>query len=80
MEESWTEIWSVGTGRSRMYCGVAESDGEFAVDIFSGDTCVSSEVFGTRSAAITAAHSSQRRFVAAALAPAPAEHGMQVSA
>jgi hypothetical protein len=73
MADSWTEIWSVGSGRSRMYCGVAETDGEYAVDIFSGDTCVSSDVFGTRSAAMLAAHSSQRRFLAAAMAPAPAE-------
>lgn len=41
----WTEIWSQGQGRSRVYCGVARTEVEFAVDLFHGDTCVASWVF-----------------------------------
>ena len=62
MDNSWAEIWSVGSGRSRMYCGIAETFGEFAVDLFTGDTCVSSQVFATRGEATMAAHALKRQY------------------
>jgi hypothetical protein len=43
--EEWTEIWSEGKGPARVYCGVATTETEFAVDLFHGDTCVASWVF-----------------------------------
>jgi len=69
MDNTWAEIWSVGSGRSRLYCGIAESFGEFAVDLFTGDTCVSSQVFATRAEAAAAAHALKRQYPAP---PAPA--------
>jgi hypothetical protein len=62
MDNSWAEIWSVGSGRSRMYCGIAETFGEFAVDLFTGDTCVSSQVFVTKAEAAAAAHALRRQY------------------
>lgn len=44
-QESWTEIWSSGYGRDRSYCGIAETEDGFAVDVFEGDTCVASVIF-----------------------------------
>lgn len=52
-----------------MYCGIAETFGEFAVDLFTGDTCVSSQVFATKAEAAAAAHALRRRYQ---LASAPA--------
>lgn len=45
--EPWTEIWSAGYGRDRSYCGIAETEEGFAVDVFHGDTCVASTVHAT---------------------------------
>jgi len=61
VNNSWTEIWSVGSGRSRVYCGIAEAFAEFAVDLFAGDTCVSSDVFTTRDEASMAGHMLKRQ-------------------
>jgi len=44
----WTEAWSFGSGRSRMYCGISRTDEGYAVDVFSGDTCVDSVPCRTR--------------------------------
>lgn len=78
MADSWTEMWSIGGGRARTYCGVAEAEGEFAVDLFSGDTCLSSEVFGTRPEAARAAQALHRRYLAPLLSYPDA--GMSASA
>ncbi len=43
-EESWTEVWSAGSGPARSYCGIAVTEDGFAVDVFHGDTCVDSTV------------------------------------
>lgn len=63
MADSWTEIWSIGGGRARTYCGIAEAEGEFAVDLFSGDTCLSSDVFSTRAEAVQTAQAMHRRYL-----------------
>lgn len=55
MADWWTEEWSVGTGRSRVYCGIARTDDGYAVDVFRGDTCIDSFVFDTRTDARRAA-------------------------
>lgn len=47
-KEPWTEIWSAGYGRDRSYCGIAETEEGFAVDVFHGDTCVASTVHASR--------------------------------
>ena len=53
MNDAWREVWSVGTGRSRLYCGIAKTVDGYAVDVFEGDTCVESATFLTR---LEAAH------------------------
>ena len=62
MARSWTEVWSVGSGQSRRYCGIARTQEGYAVDVFEGDTCLESEVHATRKDAVERA-----------LAMAPAE-------
>jgi hypothetical protein len=57
----WTEIWSVGRGADRVYCGVARTDEGFAVDVFHGDTCIESKVFDSRIDAVKAASAFERR-------------------
>ena len=78
MEDFWTEIWSVGGGRARTYCGIAEAEGEFAVDLFSGDTCLSSEVFATRSEAVRTAHALHGRYITP-LRQSPYDAGLSAS-
>ena len=51
----WTEIWSVGGGSNRVYCGVALTEEGFAVDLFRGDTCIESRVLASRMDAVQAA-------------------------
>lgn len=63
MADSWTEMWTIGGGRARTYCGIAEAEGEFAVDLFSGDTCLSSEVFATQPEAVRSAQGLHRRYL-----------------
>jgi len=55
MADRWMEEWSVGTGRSRVYCGIARTEDGYAVDVFRGDTCIDSFVFNTRTDARRAA-------------------------
>lgn len=47
MTETWTELWSIGSGRSRTYCGIAHTEDGFAVDVFDGDICVESHHYNT---------------------------------
>lgn len=69
---SWTELWSVGDGGSRMYCGIARTEEGFAVDVFRGDSCVASQVHGSRSEAERAARAIARRYMRSRLdAPIP---------
>ncbi|GEM_PF-2635011 len=62
-QESWREIWSSGHGRDRSYCGIAETEDGFAVDVFEGDTCVASVVFTSHSDAHQAAVRCRSRYV-----------------
>jgi hypothetical protein len=62
MIEWWTEMWSFGQGRSRVYCGVAETDEGFAVDVFYGDTCLESFEKPTRGEAVRAAGELRRQY------------------
>ncbi len=62
-QERWTEIWSSGYGRDRSYCGIAETEEGFAVDVFEGDTCVASVVFDSQADAEDAAMRLRSRYV-----------------
>lgn len=62
-QEPWTEIWSKGRGRDRSYCGIAETEDGYAVDVFQGDTCVASSIFNTRDEAEHAAMQLQSRYL-----------------
>jgi hypothetical protein len=57
----WTEIWSVGRGSDRVYCGIARTEDGFAVDLFCGDTCIESRVVETRADAVKTAGALERR-------------------
>lgn len=70
-EESWTEVWSAGDGRDRSYCGIAETDDGFAVDVFQGDTCVASSIFESHDDAIKAASRMRARYLRNATFPTP---------
>lgn len=70
-EELWVEIWSTGHGRERSYCGIAETDEGFAVDVFQGDTCVASSTFESRADAERAAGQMQSRYQRGPLAYTP---------
>jgi len=71
-EESWTEIWSTGHGRERSYCGIAETDDGFAVDVFQGDTCVASSTCDSRAEAERLARQMKSRYLPASIAFTPA--------
>lgn len=73
MNEWWTEIWSVGRGANRLYCGVALTEEGFAVDVFRGDTCLDSWIFETREAAVKAAAAQERRHTRQSPPPAARE-------
>ena len=62
MADSWTELWSIGAGRSRIYCGIARTEEGFAVDVFHGDWCIDSEVHATRATAVRAALARERQY------------------
>lgn len=66
-QDSWTEIWSEGHGRSRSYCGIAGTEDGFAVDLFRGDTCLSSATYGTWQDAERAAEALRARYVVSAI-------------
>ena len=57
----WTEIWSVGRGPNRVYCGIARTEEGFAVDLFCGDTCIESREVESRDDAVKAAGVLERR-------------------
>jgi hypothetical protein len=58
------EVWSIGEGRSRVYCGVAATDDGFAVDVFRGDTCLESVDRSTQGEAVHQAGALRRRYEA----------------
>ncbi len=62
MVETWTELWSVRTGRSRTYCGVARTADGFVVYVFRDDTRIASEEHATRERAVRAALARERDF------------------
>lgn len=64
-QEQWTELWSSGYGRDRAYCGIAETEDGFAVDMFEGDTCVASALFNSYTDAEDAAMRLRSRYVRA---------------
>lgn len=82
MPDSWTEIWSVGRGARRMYCGIATTPEGFAVDTFRGLECIESTVHPSRAEAERVAASLRRRYGpgespradAATVPPAAAQH------
>lgn len=47
MSAWWAEQWSFGRGRARTYCGIRRTPEGFAVEVFRGDTCVDSFVYGS---------------------------------
>ncbi len=59
----WTPIWSVGTGASRIYCGIARTEEGFAVDVFRADTCIESMVYESRREAVRGAAAFERQYV-----------------
>lgn len=61
MANWWTELWTSGSGRDRVYCGVARTEEGFAVDLFRGDICLDSWVHPTREAAVKAALELERQ-------------------
>ena len=65
----WTEIWSVGRGSNRVYCGIARTEEGFAVDLFRGDTCIESRVLENRIDAVKAAGALERRHSRAGHSP-----------
>lgn len=66
----WREVWSVGEGRTRTYCGIARTPDGYAVDVFEGDTCVESEVFLSRLEAAYAVDRFRRQYARESGAPA----------
>lgn len=73
----WTELWSLEMGGTRIYCGIAQTDEGFAVDLFRGDFCVASQVHRTWADAERAARALARRYERARAAPGgpPGEAG-----
>jgi hypothetical protein len=55
-------MWSLGRGSSRVYCGIAETEEGFAVDVFHGDTCIDSFVCTTQGEAVRSAREVQRQY------------------
>jgi hypothetical protein len=62
MRNWWTEMWSVGEGRDRTYCGIARTPDGFALDVFRGDTCLASTLHESWSAAEQEATALKRRY------------------
>jgi hypothetical protein len=48
MGTRWAEQWVLGSGRSRVACGISRTEDGFAVDLFHGETCVDSFFYRTR--------------------------------
>jgi hypothetical protein len=47
-----TVIWTLGSGASRLSCGVGRTGEGFVVDLRRGDECLKTELFATREAAV----------------------------
>lgn len=62
MASAWNEVWSVGKGRNRHYCGIARTEDGYAVDMMHGDTCLASETYLTLQQAERAADANRRRY------------------
>lgn len=60
--EWWREVWSVGEGRTRIYCGIARTPDGYAVDVFEGDSCIESDTFPSRLEAAYAVDTFRRRY------------------
>lgn len=60
--EWWREVWSVGEGRRRVYCGIARTPDGYAVDVFEGDSCIESDTFPSRLEAAYAVDMFRRRY------------------
>ena len=65
MLDWWTEQWSIGQGPSRSYCGIAQTDEGYAVDIFRGDTCVDSFPYAKRREAVATARMLKLQYMGA---------------
>ena len=63
MNDWWTPIWSEGNGPDRLYCGIAQTEEGFAVDVFRGDTCIEGLVYTTRTEAVRGAAAFERQFI-----------------
>ena len=66
MASAWKEMWSVGKGSNRRYCGIARTEDGYAVDMMHGDTCLESETYLTMEQAERAADAHRRRYVPSA--------------
>jgi hypothetical protein len=53
----------VGEGRSRIYCGIAQTDEGYAVDVFHGDTCVDSFPYAQQREAVAGARMLRLQFL-----------------
>jgi hypothetical protein len=62
MRNWWTEIWSVGDGPGRTYCGIARTPDGFALDVFRGDTCLESTLHASWGDAEREASALKRRY------------------
>ena len=80
MARWWKEVWAAGAGRSRLYCGIARTIEGYAVDIFRGDSCVSSEIHPTRDEAERAASELGRRYAPRRRSPEPDREARQMHA
>ena len=56
MAKWWAEEWAIGSGRSRVFCGIARTEEGYAVDVFRGDTCLESYDYRSRVKALEAAY------------------------
>lgn len=70
-QDSWSEVWSSGYGRDRCYCGIATTDEGYAVDVFQGDTCVSSTWHTSLAEAERAARATRGKYLRTAPVPLP---------
>jgi hypothetical protein len=75
MRKRWIEMWSVGNGPDRTYCGVARTADGYAVDVFRGDLCVASDIYPGRRLAEDAARALKRRYDRSARSFAVRGHG-----
>jgi hypothetical protein len=62
MRNWWTELWSIGEGPARTYCGIARTPDGFALDVLRGDTCLASTLHETWSEAEREASAMKRRY------------------